>query len=80
MLGSNLENDFGFFKYFIYLFLERGKEGKREGKKHQGVVVSRAPPTGNLACIPGMGPDWQSNRQSFGSQADTQSTEPHQPG
>ena len=27
-----------------------------------------------------MCPDWESNRQPFGSQASTQSTEPHQPG
>ena len=36
-----------------------------------------APPTGDLACNPGMWPDWESN---FGSQASGQSTEPHQPG
>ena len=29
---------------------------------------------------PGMCPDWESNRQPFGSQAGVQSTEPHQPG
>ena len=29
---------------------------------------------------PGMCPDWESNQQPFGSQARTQSTEPHQPG
>ena len=34
-----------FFKDFIYLFLERG----REGEKHQCVVASEAPPTGDLA-------------------------------
>ena len=28
---------------FIYLFLQRGKEGEREGEKHQCVVASRAP-------------------------------------
>ena len=33
-------------------------------------------PTGD----PGMCPDWESNWQPFGSQVDTQSTEPHQPG
>ena len=45
-------------KYFIYLFLERGKEGEREGAKHQCVVASCVPPTGDLACNPGMCPDW----------------------
>ena len=57
-----------------------GKEGERQGEKHQCVVASQVPPTGNLACNPGMCPDWESNRQPFGSQASTQSTEPHQPG
>ena len=32
-----------FFKDFIYLFLERGREGEREGEKHQCVVASRTP-------------------------------------
>ena len=36
--------------------------------------------TGDLACKPGMCPDWESNWRLFGSQASTQSTEPHQPG
>ena len=32
-----------FFKDFIYLHLERGRDGEREGEKHQCVVASRAP-------------------------------------
>ena len=36
--------------------------------------------TEDLAHSPGMCPDWELKRQSFGSQAGTQSTEPHQPG
>ena len=67
-------------KDFIYLCLERGREGEREGEKHQCVVASHTPPTGDLACNPGMCPDWESNQRPFGSQAGTQSTEPHQPG
>ena len=31
---------FPFFKDFIYLILERGIEGEREGEKHQCVVAS----------------------------------------
>ena len=42
------------------LFISR--EGEREGEKHQYVVVSRAPPTGDLARNPGMYPDWESNQ------------------
>ena len=37
-------------------------------------------PSRDLARNPGMCPDWELNWQSFGSQASTQSTEPHQPG
>ena len=69
-----------FFKYFIYLFLERGKEGEREGEEHQCVVTSCVPHTGDLACNLGMCPDWELNQQPFGSQAGTQSTEPYQAG
>ena len=69
---------FSFFKDFIYLFLDRG-EGRERGK-HQCVVASHPPPTGDLAHNPGMCPDWDSNWRPFSSQAGTQSTEPHQPG
>ena len=37
------------------------------------------PPTGDLACNPGLCPDWESNQQPFGLEAGTKSTEPHQP-
>ena len=67
-----------FFKDFICLFLERGREGKRG--KHQCVVASRTPPTGDLAQNPSTCPDWESNWQPSGLQAGAQSTEPHQPG
>ena len=55
-------NDF-FFKDFIYLF-----EGEGGGEKHQCVVASHAPPTGDLAPNPGMCPNWESNQQPFGLQ------------
>ena len=67
-----------FLKILFIYFLDRG-EG-REGEKHQCVAGSHAPPTEDLACNPGMCPDWVSNQQPFGSHAGTQSTEPHQPG
>ena len=67
---------FLFFKDFIFLyFRERGMEGEREGEKHQCVVAPCAPPIGDLACNPGMCPDWESNRRPFGLQACAQSTE-----
>ena len=34
----------------------------------------------NLACNPGMRPDWELNKQPFCPQAGAESTEPHQPG
>ena len=70
-----------FFKIiFIHLFIFREGKGERDGEKHQCVVASHVPPTGDLACNPGMCPDWESNWRPFGSQANTQSTEPQQPG
>ena len=44
-------------------------EGEREGEKHQCVVASHTPPTGDLAHSPGMCPDWESNWRPFGLQA-----------
>ena len=55
--------------YFMYLFLERGKEGER----HQCVVVSCVPQTGHLASL-GIKP------VTLHSQACAQSTELYQPG
>ena len=65
------------FKDFIYLFLERGRERDRKREKHQCVVASYMPHNGDLACNPGMCPDWESNLWPSGSKASTQSTEPH---
>ena len=45
-----------FLKIFIYLILERGREGENEEEKHQCVVVSHAPLTGDLAHSSGMFP------------------------
>ena len=56
-----------------------GREGEREGEKHQ-LVASCTPLTGDLACNSGMCPDWESNQRPFGSQAGAQSIELHQLG
>ena len=69
-----------FLKDFIYLFLEGGKGEIKRGRETSMCVASHTPLTGDLACNPGMCPDWESNCRPFGSQASTQSTEPHQPG
>ena len=58
---------------------DRGREGEREGEKHQSVAAFHMPSTGDLARNPGMCPDWESNRRPFGLQASAQATEPHQP-
>ena len=50
------------FFCLYYFFRQRGKEGEREGEKHQCVVASYVPPTVVLARNPGMCPDWESNQ------------------
>ena len=70
---------FIFKKDFIYLFLERAREGEREGEKHQCMFASRMPLAGDLDCSPGMCPDWELNWRTLGLQACAQSTELHQP-
>ena len=49
-------------KDFTYLFLERGGEGERQGKKLRCVFASQVPSTGDLACNPGMCSDWELNQ------------------
>ena len=45
---------FYIFRFYLFIFRQRGREGEREGEKHQYVVASPKPPTGHLACNPGM--------------------------
>ena len=78
MCWSGIQMLISFLFLIFYLFLE-GKGG-REGEKHQCVVASCAPPTGELTCNPGICSDWESNRPPFGLLAGPQSTEPHEPG
>ena len=73
--GPLIYMDFIFFLRF-YLFVFREGKGKRKGEKHQCMVASCVPPTGNLACNPGTHRAWESNPRSFGSQSSTRSTEP----
>ena len=58
--------DFFFFK-ILFIFRERGREGEREREKHQCVVASHMATTRDLACKPGMCPDWELNWQPFSS-------------
>ena len=66
--------------YCLFIFRKRGREGQREGGKHQCVVASHMPHTGALALNPGICPSWELNWLPLGLQASAQSTEPHQPG
>ena len=45
---------FSFLKKILFIFRQRGREGKREEEKHQCVVDCQAHPTGDLAHNPGM--------------------------
>ena len=44
------------------------------------MVASRILPNGDLACNPGMCPNWGLNQQPLDSQAGAQTTGSHQPG
>ena len=62
----------------------KGREKERERninvwEKHRSVASCMLLP-GDLACNPGMCPNWDSNQRPFTSQAGTQPTEPHKPG
>ena len=69
-----------FFNFYLFIFREKWREGEREGQKNPCVVASHVAPTGDLACKPGMCPDWELNLWPFGSQARAQSTELYKPG
>ena len=50
------------FLKILFIYFQREGMGGREGGKHQYVLASCMPPTGNLACKPGMCPDWEWNQ------------------
>ena len=54
-------------RIYLYIFRERGREGEKKGEKYQCMVASYVPPIGDLACSPGMCPDWESNWRPVGS-------------
>ena len=82
--GSDLslldERGIFFLRLYLFLFRQRGREGEREGGKHQCMVASHTPLSRGMAPYPGMCRDWKLSLLPFASQAGTQSTEPHQPG
>ena len=61
MISLKLYNFMNFLK-ILFIFRHRGREGEREGEKHQRAFASHMFPTGDLACNPGMSPDWESNQ------------------
>ena len=65
--------------FYLFIFRE-GKGGTKRGRETSMCVCLSCGPIGDLACNPGICPDWESNQWPFGSQASAQSTEPHQPG
>ena len=61
---------FLFFLKILFIFRERGRQREREGNISMWLPLA-CPQMGNLACNPGMCPDWETNQQRFGSQAST---------
>ena len=53
-----------FHIFFLYVFVERGREGEEEGEKHKS-AASFTPPTGDLACNPGICSDRKRNQRPF---------------
>ena len=41
-----------FLRFYLFIFREKGREGEREGEKHQCVVASHAAPTGDQGPQP----------------------------
>ena len=70
-----------FLRFYLFLVLDRGEGKEKERKRYINVWLPlKRPPLLGTAYNPGMCPNWDSNWRPFGSQAGTQSTEPHQPG
>ena len=69
----NLKLFVNFFKDYLFIYFYRGEGKEKERERNINVWLSFACPRhGDLACNPGMCPDWESNCQPFGSQASTQ--------
>ena len=67
-----------FKRFYLFVFRERGREREREEGNINVWLPRACPAPGYMAYDPGMCPDWEWNQQPSGSQAGTQSTEPHQ--
>ena len=70
-----------FPQVFIYLFLKKGEGREKEIEKNINVCLPlMCPQPGTWHATQACARDWESNWWPFGSQAGTQSTEPHHPG
>ena len=47
--------------FYLFTFRGRGREGEREEVEHQCMFAYSTPHTGDMACNPGMCPDWELN-------------------
>ena len=65
------------FIYLLTLFLERGGGREKERERNTDWLPLACPLAGTWPTAQGMGPEWKLNRQTFSSQADTHTTEPH---
>ena len=61
VLSIDITNQLASFLNILFIYREGKGRRKREREKHQCVVASHVPPTGDLAHNPGMCPDWESN-------------------
>ena len=62
----------------LFIFREWGRKGE-SGRETSMCVCFSCVPYWDLACNPGLCPDWESNQGPFDLQDDIQSAEPHQP-
>ena len=52
---------FYFSRMYLFIFREKGKEGRKRGRETSMCGCLSLPLTGDLACNPDMCPDWESN-------------------
>ena len=70
---------FFFLRFYLFVFREGKGKKKRRGETSMCSCLMHAPLLGTWPTIKACALDWEWNRGPFGLQADTQSTEPHQP-
>ena len=62
LTSMSLVTFYFFVSKILFIFQERGSEGDKEGEKHQCMIASRTPPTGDLVRNPGMCSEWELNQ------------------